>query len=1340
MNREQLVTASIITLNSSKEERVNELVKFWEKTGMEPIPIPKNNRIIFYRAEGGEAISSKILAMFTAMDVEVITGQIDFNKMPTDPDKFKPCQKSFMATFGGHKVQGDTIPYNVSYFGSFEERFQNAMGFVASHYVKELNKLTVPQQYEYLSLLCPSAKLEDEEMVINGMKLDLNSLTITSRVRRYAKPNIFFYGETIKSAGFLVFLMLSLTGQRNPNGYLNDLPNMWKRDPQYAVNHIGNPMWDKNPTKWMMDNSVQRMGVSSFPGFPFSKPINQAFDLSILRELLDSGEAVVTDKYAMKDVGGTEAAHAAGQGRHLFQENGYYVDEVITMHDCSKPSKFLNRVTQARRFLQAEVEGMQQSPFAVEIKKGEYLHQTGVRLRTCVAKTTLNYGSGPAAVRPNLKFETVVKKTGLKAKLVWLRFSKQMRDFFTKKGEEAGLGGKGKHAGMEYLKYRVTEQAQQLIDEGDTFFPHQVIMNIAYDSVKKQVLLKNNMLNQPIKLVGFDIFEDTPKEGQTSQWFEIDFTVELRDESPIKKFRNDFVKLTTLRQPMCWFDENMNQLHNWGGVDICLNNETVKGRSIEMAMFVIAFGGGYLQPSEGKLFLNKPEECPYLSDEERENGIDLLGEIDEKGKNILSNPTAIHRWVQDHKEVRYITVNMAKREWEYFSTCHDRSYFESVVDRGDYVEITEKIDCLIGDYFYAVELSTPLENTGRSSLTIQQLANIGVADKKLAEDIFAASKEYRDTTMSLVTMLTGADSKSLPLVNISRSKVRARLQKDIGSIDGLSDSAIISKFSSLFPNGIRLAATSSMTGADMVVVVNFDVLRTMTEFIGGAAKGISQSVCSLLHFVLTCESDSSIDGTIFGYVKLIKEALRSWFAAVQDSKALFKRVAQTAKVLVGGKVKTSYNPILNHQEDELPKVILHPGCDIVRELCKDEKGRIHPDYINEEGKFCPDALQGKIVGLMRTPMVMLGCFQVILHPHVGDIGHAQLLAYLWSQLTEGDSDGDGINLINLSSFGVDYERASKINGSVVSFRGYQFVYGPDSKDHPYAEFSNPEDCIKKGFDNQIPYMTRIPTGNYIEACEKIQYHYRSAVGIAYGIASVLSFKTLDLLYKFGEGSLEYKLQRSANVVTWRILYEGLGLSGWSANAERFFYLLGALTFTTKGSLTKDDEGNVSKFIPEYKCKNGELIEDVLPLLVELSELGYIPEGMPDKAEAARKAIFRRILDANKVRIGFGAITRNSNWKKYIKPEHKNEYSIFGALREASRGFDSVGSNSFHAMDEEMDGDETISESLFNIVLRKKLWENLSCQWLATALRESALVHDMMNHYKYTQEKMDEEGF
>ena len=1350
LSEEELTTLAIVQINSSKPEKVEELVKFYKKVGLIPIPIPENGALTVYEA-GPSNTPQKLLAMYRALDVKIVTGRMDFSKMPTDIDRYKPVEKEFSATFGGHKVGGKTEGYQPIYTDLYEVRLEGLASWLSSWLMKQMERLTNDELITYLQLLRPSLKKHDKDLnecylVCSNTKVSINfeTLCVKARSTRYAKKYCYFEGEMRSTKGVLAMILLTIGSKGNPNGFLNSLPNLWMRDPQYAINAIGNPFWEDNPTKWIMDYSIQGVRFTYSPtGFPFISITNTSFDGDIIREVLDQGHAIVLDKYAMSDVGNTMAAHAAGQGRRIIHSALEYCDEILTMHDCSKPSKFLNRVTQARRFLQAHVEYMERSPFRVEITPGHQVAQSGIKLKTCVAKTTLNFGSGPAAVRPDLEFTTIVRKTGLRGKFVWLRFSKTMRDRLTEKGRECGFD---KEPGLEYLKRLVSQQCESLIEEGKVYNPHETVLKIAYDGNRKSKLIKNDMLNQPVKLIGFDLIDNANEAGHGSQWFEITFDVELVDKSPVKKFRNDFVKLTCLRQPITWYDDKGTLIPNWGDVDICLNNETVKGRSLEMAMFTITYGGGYILPSEGKLFLDFPERCPYLSDEEREEGIILYGDKENK----VIKPNAIHRWIEDTKEVRYIQIRMAKREWEYYSKCHDRSYFESVVEHETYVEITEKVECLVGEYFFAVELSTPLENTGRSSLTVQQLSTIGILDKELAEHIYKESREYRHTTLSLISMLTKEGAKALPLVNVSKSKVRKRLKADLLKIqgnglifDGKSDSEIINMLHKLFPNGIRLAATSGHTGDTISCVVLFDVLRSMTEFIGGAAKGISASIVSLINFAVTCEEDKSIEGTIFGYIKLIRDSLKSWFDAVKKSKSLYKRIAQTDKVLVGGKIKTSYSPVLNHEEEDLPNILLHPKCDIVRELCKDSKGRIYDRYMRKEededgniqSYFDPMLLDGDIVGLMRTPMVMMGAFRVSLNPITADIGHVHVLAYLWSLLTEGDSDGDGVNTLNLSARGVDESRAKSINSNVMSFRGYEFVYGPNANNHPYAGFSDPKDNIKKGFNNFVPYVTRINTNLYLDTASKIANHYKGPVGIGYGISSVLSFRAIDLLYKFGEGDLEFKLTRGASAFAWRLIYEGLGLSGWTAEGEEFFDKLwktNAAVLYRKGSITTNSK---------FKTDDEQTADQMFERLLELSGFSYTPEDKSDEIVlAARKAILKRVLLGNRIRMGFGAITRNAPWKKYIQPEEKLEYSIYGALREASRGQDSAGTDSFHVLDEldSIGDDETIPESLFSLVLKHELWNRISCPWLAEVLRESSICHHLLNEYLYKEEKMEED--
>jgi hypothetical protein len=131
--------------------------------------------------------------------------------------------------------------------------------------------------------------------------------------------------------------------------FLNDLPNAWERDegsygvkpeedhPSGVVNSdLRLPLagrvrdWDKGNMRML--------------SFPWVIPLNGKFTPTMLAQTIKSEGASAPDKYNMKSATGRLGCMALGMAMN--QEKGL----VWTIHDASKPNKWLNRPTQARLF------------------------------------------------------------------------------------------------------------------------------------------------------------------------------------------------------------------------------------------------------------------------------------------------------------------------------------------------------------------------------------------------------------------------------------------------------------------------------------------------------------------------------------------------------------------------------------------------------------------------------------------------------------------------------------------------------------------------------------------------------------------------------------------------------------------------------------------------------------------------------------------------------------------------------------------------------------------------------------------------------------------------------
>jgi hypothetical protein len=175
----------------------------------------------------------------------------------------------------------------------------------------------------------------------------------------------------------------------------------------------------------------------------------------------------------------------------------------------------------------------------------------------------------------------------------------------------------------------------------------------------------------------------------------------------------------------------------------------------------------------------------------------------------------------------------------------------------------------------------------------------------------------------------------------------------------------------------------------------------------------------------------------------------------------------------------------------------------------------------------------------------------------------------------GDNRLDGIALINLSkgALRINLEEANAINGSLMGIAGYRHLYGDNV---PFADFMSAKDkhgkkdpaakvamlatSIKNpdSANEELIALTPEVLGDF---ASRVANHYKSNVGVGYGICSKLVFNAADVAAK--GPSAELNILTEACLIAWRLLYEGLGLSGYSREAYNVFDIINKASVDTK---------------------------------------------------------------------------------------------------------------------------------------------------------------------------------
>lgn len=395
--------------------------------------------------------------------------------------------------------------------------------------------------------------------------------------------------------------------------------------------------------------------------------------------------------------------------------------------------------------------------------------------------------------------------------------------------------------------------------------------------------------------------------------------------------------------------------------------------------------------------------------------------------------------------------------------------------------------------------------------------------------------------------------------------------------------------------------------------------------------------------------------------------------------------------------------------------------------------------------FDPYSLQGEYVSLFRTPMPMQGGCELVITPKVG-VGHIALLMHVWAAMNEGDSDGDGIGIVPLfhyyDSLGYGaarrYEVTLAMNTHPMGMAGYAICYGADWSQWPCQEFCSFEDAwakkkliiphgskleaklMEKGI---LPYIRKVRVTKWISANGNVSGHYKGNVGKSYNLAVIAVNQSLDQQYQVwnGDDSVQSKLDDSlvTCAVCWRLVYEGLGLAGFSHKAKEWFNLLNLSAWGT--SWTYGPTGNPtfpSKQTPKTKQYTfpkalaeglgiGHLATVVGPMLTKFSSL---------------------IADAK-------ALENPNNSKGYAKryqeitasPSRLKEAVIRRVQRLCSQGVDHNLDNLLSTESGENDyndgaDDETpvsSGQSCVSLFVKANMAKELSCSWQGTLLLKAA---------------------
>lgn len=1414
----ELAVCYILPYTADKHEQwaaqAQALYTFFSKKEIFPFPMPLNNHLVLTRTSEKAEYNRAWLNFLISAGVSIsycvrktkttASGQY---KVVLEGKEMKFRHKDLYnqeqaeVTFDPYKYEdGDEDKRTLIYV-------HNVRSFVAEHFCAYVDKLSPEDKALLISLLNPKIEVDGTFVVVKkangGFTVDFKEGTLVAPTAMYeAKPFVTF-GENLSCSGTTALALLTLSLSQSEvmsyqlAGHLAALPNLWVEDPNYGVALKGDmsdpavviPYYSSGSL--IFTSAFQAVvGSNSYPAMTVGQSDTKV-NMESAAKLLHKEGVITGDKYLLKFVAGKLAANAA-----LLGDGG---EVIYTWHDAGKASKLWNRPMQARKFLKAEqytddsysISCRKQSKIGTLLSDGSIVYQKGRMMLVGLSTSALCMGSGAAAMNKNTKFFTGVKKT-MTGRINVDDFPMEVQAYFKEEGVKQGYKA---HHTFNFLKKLAGQKVARILESKDTkmYAPGETILDITVNPKTKQkkVILKNDFANCSLRVISIEVasmpVEDT---DYSPQYFNIYFTVEMLRETQEVKLRRDYIKATTVPMDFALLDvtgQNELEFNNEAGealpVEIVFNNETIKGRSIHLDAFAHTHEGYCINhPNEAKMVWHK------LNGDQVE--IDLL-----QADNLVSE------WVQKAAIDCLLEMDIPMAEWDKLQEAGSLSAIHSVDDHQSegYVTVREQIQLLLCNIPIEVEIATPDESIGTSALTPEMLCGIGAQSRKLAEVLWEEAKPYQTAVKGLINMATKTKAiNETNAVCLTNAEQRNAIIKAIGSLDGLSDAAVLQKYKKLYPNGVYFTSSGSKTVGAMLYL-DFDVIRTTMVWISGSADQISQEIVSFLRKVPTPPS-SGYDTYYHTKISGLSKSLAGWIAKAFESKGILKRAARSSKCLINLKVRTCYYKLLQPDVDGLPKVAAHPGCDSISLLAKDSSGAYYKKYLQhvkvavDEGdtdgdgfdascylpnQFCrvvsvktednirkicffnPYLLQGEFVAAFRIPMFMALGAKLVLSQSVGK-SHLFVLPYFWSMANEGDTDGDGVSMLNLGARGLTLSDVIEMNNSWLGLLGYKFSYGKKAHQWPYAEFSEtPKKKLLK-WDNEFdhkkyckPYVTCIPKFSvytdggllkemgFFESGQEVQKHYRGPVGIGYGIASVLTFQLANAMYnpvQTNEYAFYLSALKLAVVVVWRRIYEGLGLAGYSPEASRWFKILAASKIS-KTFVEKDGQ----YYYPGHRATNPKDVaqDAIVPLLYlgqeqkpgnGLSNFWLNEDGTTN--EIGYKLMYKAmslICEAEAIRTFYSGTEKGSNVVKAMQdPKIAEDAIIFGSLRRMGQGADPAGIQNM-----DIDGtdpfeaeDEVTPQSLFVLASVNKSYETLHNPYLADLLQSGTEIHTQVSLYLY----------
>lgn len=901
------------------------------------------------------------------------------------------------------------------------------------------------------------------------------------------------------------------------------------------------------------------------------------------------------------------------------------------------------------------------------------------------------------------------------------------------------VAGRADHATYMKAKEAFKGMIGELIDAkvGTTFNKHQVIIK------GLGVTLRQSKMNQPLTLLSYSL-EDAPFAPGAIQ---INLKFEMVLNSPWKKIRGYGMKATLVPWDVQRFDiegcdEDFIVLHSMSGL---------KGKPLDLVAFAHSIGGADVNTREGVVV---PQQGKWAG----------------KAFDITKADSVVDKWRNAKAKEVVVHFDYARSEWEFIKSVDEA---EGVYNKPGYdviavtelneqtVRISARIEILVAEMPLNVEVSLPEESSGKTQLTPEMLSVLTLQNRTIGEGINKLGAGKRNSLTKLLKMFKGNAPKGTPSCDIQSEEFLQSIQGLIK--DGMNDREVIASYEKHFYEKHFSQGAVFNTGghtSQYSLYLDFSAIQGIATYVGGSGEGVGHSIAEFLRQLPMNLKLIGSESTIHANFSILYSSVTAWFKIQLESKNLKKKLVSSLKgTAFGSKIRTIALPELSHKGSApacLPKVGINPKDDLLRELAINPvTGEIPQRFLNADGQFDPYLMNGEFVTVFRTPMPMQGACEIVITPKVG-VGHLALLMHVWAFFNEGDSDGDGVGIIpafhHLDNAGVlDADERKRMmlamNNHAMGMGGYLVAYGRTSVlTLPCAEFCSFKDAwtkkkiiveasskalevqLKKGI---LPYARNKAVSEWIDTVGDVSSHYRNGVSTSYNIAVVAINNAINLQYKLwnltADALVEERdllgkqltLSLRTCAIAWRLLYEGLGLAGYSEGASKWFKLFNLASSgthyidgpfgpkpLTKG--TKPEDGlSITKALAEgagfsHRSDAHVIAGELCRISVVLADARALekPENNPDRYESVitsatrfNTAVVRRAQRLCSQ--GDDAMLREG-LEKDDAPDGMNVMDMYGE-------------------------DATPSgQSCLELFIKGKLWNQLACPWQAANMQRASL--------------------